>query len=81
MFPSHDVRAEAEYLRAIANNDYSGKCWPLLGLLMLIAEFIREDSSFCSTRAITRTVIGPSCTPLSLIQRCAGLLVTSFFSL
>ena len=34
--------------------------------MLLITEFIQEDSQFCLTRAITRTMIGPCYTPLSL---------------
>jgi len=36
-----------------------------LSLRILITEFIKEDSPFCLTRAITRTMIGPY-TPFSL---------------
>ena len=28
-------------------------------LILLITEFVKEDSPFCLTRAITRTTIGP----------------------
>jgi len=43
--------------------------------LLLITKFIKEDSPFCLTRAITRTMIGLCYTPLSLApsdtpQRC-----------
>jgi len=36
---------------------------------LLITEFIKEDSPFCLTHAITRTMIGPCYTPLSLAPR------------
>ena len=32
---------------------------------LLITEFVKQDSPFCLTRVITRTMIGPSYTPLS----------------
>ena len=31
----------------------------LVALRLLITEFVEEDSPFCLTRAITRTMIGP----------------------
>ena len=36
---------------------------------LLIIEFIEEDSPFCLTRAIIKTMIGPYYTPLSLAPR------------
>ena len=39
------------------------------GPYRLITEFIEEDSPVCLTRAITRTMIGPCYTPLSLAPR------------
>jgi len=36
---------------------------------LLITEFLKEDSPFCLTRAITRTMTGPCYTPLSLAPR------------
>ena len=49
-------------LRALGCGARKGGEW------LLITEFIKEDSPFCLTRAITRTMIGPCYTPLREAQ-------------
>ena len=62
-------------LRVIKKKKRSGAVYPhgLRGgsrrQMLLITEFIKEDSPFCLTRAITRTMVGPCYTPLSLAPR------------